>query len=266
MLRIAMTGMVIVVVTVAGRVGSALADGDPASDYLVGADVALPFPVPSAQVSAALLAQVESVYAAGYRIKVAVIATRSDLGSIPSLMGHPTVYAHFLGVELSSIYVGPLLIVMPSGFGIYDGGGSTVAEQRILAGIRVHGSRPDDLTRAADHGCRPMLKAGALKSKDHLAPIAYPQPSLGRRGQQMKLSYQIIEDSERSSVVVEVLARSVRVASFRVRLQRVLPQATYSVTWHVPKTLPVGPYRLCVSGRDGSGNQGPRSCMVVQID
>ena len=266
MLRIAMTAMVIVVVAVAGRVGPALADGDPASDYLVGANVALPFPVPSAQVSAALLAQVESVYAAGYRIKVAVIATRSDLGSITSLMGRPTEYAHFLGVELSSIYVGPLLIVMPSGFGIYDGGGSTAAEQRILAGIRVHGSRPDDLTRAATTAVALLLKAGALESKDHLAPIAYPQPSLGRRGQQMKLSYQIIEDSERSSVVVEVLARSVRVASFHVRRQRVLPQATYSVTWHVPKTLPAGPYRLCVSGRDGSGNQGPRSCMVVQID
>ncbi len=249
----------------AGRAGPALADGDPASDYLVRADVALPFPAPSTQAAAPLLAQVESVYAAGYRIKVAVIAARSDLGSIPSLFGHPTEYAHFLGVELSTIYVGPLLIVMPTGFGIYNGGGSTVTAQRVLVGIHMHGTRADDLTRAATTAVALLLKARALKSRDHLAPVAYPQRSLGKRGQPMKLNYQVIEDSERSSVAVKVLARSTRVAFIHVRLRRVLPQATYSVTWHVPQTLPKGPYTLCVSGRDGSGNQGPWSCMPIQI-
>jgi len=29
----------------------------------------------------------------------------------------------FLGLELATVYVGPLLIVMPAGFGIYDGDG-----------------------------------------------------------------------------------------------------------------------------------------------
>ena len=256
----------IVVVALAGRAGTARADGDPASDYLVRADVSLPFPVPSAQATAPLLAQVEAVYAAGYRIKVAVIATSSDLGSIPGLLGHPTAYAHFLGIELSSIYVGPLLIVMPAGFGIYDRGGSTAAEKRVLAGIRVHGARPDDLTHAAATAVAMLLKAKALRSKDRRAPIAYPQQSLGKRGRPMKLNYQVIEDSERSSVAVKVLARSIRVASFHVPLRRVLLQATYSVTWQVPKKLLAGPYRLCVSGRDGSGNQGPWSCMVIQID
>jgi hypothetical protein len=265
-LRFAMAWLVIVVVVLAGRTGTVLADGDPASDLLVGSDVALPFPVPSKQTAAPLLAQVESVYAAGHRIKVAVIATGSDLGSIPSLLGHPSVYAHFLGAELSSIYVGPLLIVMPVGFGIYDAGGSTAAEQRILKGIRVHGARADDLTRAATAAVAVLLKAGALTSKDRRAPIAYPQPSVGTRGQAMKLNYQVIEDSERSSVVVNVLTSSLRVASFRVPLQRVMPQTTYSVTWHVPQTLPEGPFKLCVSGSDASGNKGQSSCMVVQIN
>lgn len=196
-LRFALAGVVIVVVTLAGSAGTALADGDPASDLLVGADVALPFPAPSAQAAAPLLAQVESVYTAGHRIKVAVIATSSDLGSIPSLLGHPTVYAHFLGAELSSIYVGPLLIVMRAGFGIYDGGGSTAAEQRILKSIRVQGARADDLTRAATAAVGMLLKAGALKSKDHHAPIAYPQPSVGRRGQAMN-------HSQASCMVVQI--------------------------------------------------------------
>jgi hypothetical protein len=264
MLLFVVTAMALVAV-LTGLAGPALADGDPASDYLVRADVSLPFPAPSTQAAAPLLAQVESVYAAGYRIKVAVIATSSDLGSIPSLLGHPATYAHFLGVELSTIYIGPLLIVMPNGFGIYNGGESTAAAQRILAGIHMHGTRADDLTRAATTAVASLLKAGALKSKDRLAPIAYPQPSLGKRGRPMKLDYQVIEDSERSSVSIKVLARSIRVAAIHVRLRRVLPQATYSVTWHVPKTLPAGPYRLCVSGRDGSGNQGPWSCMMIQI-
>ena len=265
-MRSAGIGLVIVVVAFAGRAGMARADGDPASDYLVRVDVSLPSPGPSARASAQLLAQVEAVYAAGYRIKVAVIATAYDLGSISSLLGHPTAYAHFLGIELSSIYVGPLLIVMPAGFGIYDRGGSTAAEKRVLAGIRVHGTRPDDLTHAAAMAVAMLLKAKALQSKDRHAPIAYPQPSSGKRGRPIKLNYQVIEDSERSSIAVKVLARSVRVISFHVPLRRVLPQATYSVTWQVPKKLPAGPYRLCVSARDPSGNQSPWSCMVIQIN
>ena len=213
-----------------------------------------------------LLAHVEAVYAAGYRIKVAVIATSSDLGSIPSLLGHPTTYAHFLGIELSNIYVGPLLVVMPTGFGIYDQGGSTAAEKRLLAGIRVHGARPDDLTHAAATAVAMLLKANALQSKDRHAPIAYPQQSPGKRGRPVKLNYQVIEDSERSSVAVKVLARSIPVASFHLPMRRVLPQATYSVTWQAPKKLPAGPYRLCVSARDPSGNQSAWSCVVMQID
>lgn len=265
MIRGAMTGMVVVVVALAGHGGIALADGDPASDSLVGADVALPFPTPSAQIVAPLRAHVESVYAAGYWIKVAVIASSSDLGSVPSFLGHPTEYAHFLGVELSTLYVGPLLIVMPGGFGIYDGGGSTAAAQRILAGIHVTGTQADDLTRAATTAVTVLLKAGTLKSKDRQAPIVYPAPSPGRRGQPMKLAYQVIENSERSSVVVKVLAGSLRIASFQIPPRRVTPQTTYSVTWQVPKTLPAGPYTLCVSGRDASGNQGRRTCAGLQI-
>jgi len=43
------------------------------------------------------------------------------LGAIPSLFNKPNQYARFLGFELSAGFIGPLLIVMPSGFGIWDG-------------------------------------------------------------------------------------------------------------------------------------------------
>ena len=81
----------------------------------------------------------------------------------------------------------------------------------------------------------------------------------------MTLKYQVIEDSERSSVAVKVLAGALRVASFRIPLRRVKPQSTYSVAWRVPKTLPRGPFKLCVSARDASGNQCPWGCMIVRI-
>lgn len=71
------------------------------------------------------------------------------------------------------------MIVMPAGFGIYDGGGSTAAERRILARIRVDGGGADDLLRAATTAVGELLKERALTSKDREAPVAYPAPSLG---------------------------------------------------------------------------------------
>ena len=163
------------------------------------------------------------------------------------------------------IYVGPLLIVMPAGFGIYDGGGSIAAARRILARIRVGGGDAEHLLRAATKAVGELLEEQALTSKDREAPVAYPARSLGRRGRPMTLKYQVIEDSERSSVAVKVLAGALRVASFRIPLRRVKPQSTYSVVWRVPKTLPRGPFKLCVSARDASGNQCPWGCMIVRI-
>ena len=79
-------------------------------------------------------ARSNGVYADGNRVKVAVIATSDDLGAIPSLMNKPDDYAKFLGQELAGFYIGPLLIVMPSGWGVYDGGRSVAAENGCSAG------------------------------------------------------------------------------------------------------------------------------------
>jgi hypothetical protein len=81
--------------------------------------------------------------AAGFRVKVAVIGSQSDLGAIPSLFGKPADYAKFLGTELSLVYVGPLLIVMPAGYGIYDGSRSTAAERAVLSRLTVGGAGVD---------------------------------------------------------------------------------------------------------------------------
>ena len=103
---------------VAGLAGQAArADGDPASDVLYFQDVFLPYAKPSADAAAKLTATVASANKAGFRIKVAVIASEQDLGSVPSLFNRQDVYAHFLGVELKTFYTQRLLVVMPAGFG-----------------------------------------------------------------------------------------------------------------------------------------------------
>jgi hypothetical protein len=100
----------------------ARADGDPASDVLATQPVFLPQDanIPVAQ-QGQLTALVQDAARAGYRVRVALIATRSDLGSVTELWRQPQTYAAFLGQELSLVYRGPLLVVMPNGFGFRGG-------------------------------------------------------------------------------------------------------------------------------------------------
>ena len=102
----------------------AAADGDPASDVLLTQWAFVPYGAP---ISAPVTQQLETVIArtrkAGYPIKVAIIGSPYDLGSVSSLYGKPREYAKFLGSELTFLYHGRLLIVMPQGYGYYDGRG-----------------------------------------------------------------------------------------------------------------------------------------------
>jgi hypothetical protein len=69
-------------------------------------------------------------------VKVAVIATKEDLGAVPSLFNQPEQYAKFLGTEISFFYSGVLLVVMPAGFGVYHGGKSTSKAEAALQGAQ----------------------------------------------------------------------------------------------------------------------------------
>src|SRR5262249_7032855 len=108
--------------TAAAAAPPAPADGDPASDVLLFENVYLPAQAPSRAVSEALENIASAVYRRGDRVKVAIVYDQSDLGSIPSLYGDANGYARFLGLELGLWYAGPLLVVMPAGLGVYDGG------------------------------------------------------------------------------------------------------------------------------------------------
>lgn len=120
---------------------TSLADGDPASDVLLQQALFLPW---DAGVSTAQQGQLTVLLQAagrrGYQLRVALIASPSDLGSVTELWREPQGYAQFLGEELSLVYHGTLLVVMPNGFGLYRWSGSRVAERASLASVGVPGS------------------------------------------------------------------------------------------------------------------------------
>ena len=97
----------------------ALADGDPASDVLASQTLYVPgdggFSASETGRLSGLLAEARR---AGVPIRVAVIATQADLGSVTELWRQPQNYARFLGQELSQVYRGTLVVAMPSGFGV----------------------------------------------------------------------------------------------------------------------------------------------------
>lgn len=99
--------------------GAAWADGDPASDVLLGENVFYPYS-PAVPISAqtALNAEAAAAKRAGFPLKVALIAAPIDLGVIPELFGKPQAYASFLDKEIS--FQGPqaLLVVMATGYGV----------------------------------------------------------------------------------------------------------------------------------------------------
>ena len=122
---------------------AARADGDPASDVLATQPLFLPQDagIPTAQQGQ--LGELQQTAARdGYQIRVALIASRSDLGSVTELWRQPQTYARFLDQELSLVYRGALLVVMPNGFGFYDPASPHQPPPAALAGVRISAGGP----------------------------------------------------------------------------------------------------------------------------
>jgi hypothetical protein len=111
------------------------ADGDPASDVLAIQPLFLPQDAGIALSQQGQLSDlVRTAATDGHPVRVALVASRSDLGSVTELWRKPQTYASFLDQELSLVYHGPLLVIMPNGFGL-SGVGSSGSS--ILAGVRI---------------------------------------------------------------------------------------------------------------------------------
>ena len=129
-----------VILACASCAAVARADGDPASDYLQSNQVFLASSAPGARNAVTpaqrqLLGTVGAANRAGFGIRVAVVGSEYDLGSITELWHKPRLYARFLGLELSSVYHQRLLVVMPDGYGFFWAGHATRAAYRALARV-----------------------------------------------------------------------------------------------------------------------------------
>jgi hypothetical protein len=175
---------------------AALADGDPFSDTLAGADyVALPMTkaAPPAAEQALRVAVYRADRAGPQRIEVGVVGSPIDLGSAEALYGQPQVYAKFLAAELRASFTGTVLIVMPQGFGVVPGVGITkaAAEQVVMQAAPPASTRENDLLAAATgavDGFAAAFKAGTgATGKPPFGPnpptLAQTQPIDGGQSQ-----------------------------------------------------------------------------------
>jgi hypothetical protein len=145
--------------------GTARADGDPASDYLLGTQVFIPFDLKLPKASQQeLTSLVHDANASGYTIRVALIGSAYDMGSVTSLWRKPKPYAKFLGTELTFVYKNRLLVVMPNGFGFNRPGHSTTKEYATLSKIKI-GSGAMGLVTAAQTGVQQLATASGVTIK-----------------------------------------------------------------------------------------------------
>ncbi len=151
-LRISILALGCALAVIAPTLSPALAgaDGDPASDTLLGENVFYPYSPPvSASLQHTLDAATAAAQRSGYPIKVALIASPVDLGVIPDLFGQPQKYADFLDQEISFKAKQPLLVVMAAGYGTQGLGADGQAVAAALP--RPAGGSSDQLAAAAIH-------------------------------------------------------------------------------------------------------------------
>jgi hypothetical protein len=182
----------------------AQADGDPASDYLLGQEIFFPYDGKFSATQQTGFAQlVRAANKAGFKIRVALIASSYDMGSVTSLYLKPRTYARFLGEELSFVYKQRLLVVMRNGFGFNWPHHPSTAAYRILAKIRIGPGAPG-LLAAAQTAVQRLAAADGIK----LAPPTHVSAPAQRNSH------------DRLIVIVGVVAAILLAAAARFVLQR----------------------------------------------
>jgi hypothetical protein len=195
-------------------------------------------------------------------LKVAVISSRKDLGTVPQFLGSPGAYARLLGREIASYYLGPLLVVMPNGFGFYDGGRSVADKQRVLRGQRVGGRSAVELTATATAAVTRLKQGSTLRSKDVLRPSPILMFTRVQPGRTASLRYAIYEDGKWVAETVTVFAGERELRVVRKSFRQLVYADSQTITWTPPVPLPSGPLRFCVAARDPTGNH-KTNCLAI---
>lgn len=152
------------VVAVAVSVALALpavaqADGDPPSDFLLSQDTFVPLQhPPSLAQSKALKVAVRTARKGKVDLKVAVVGSQVDLGTVGQLWGHPDQYAPFLRKEIRFTFTGTLLVVMPAGMATSGPHAAGVLAAATAAGEPKPGDSSAQLTVTATAAAKAIGK------------------------------------------------------------------------------------------------------------
>jgi hypothetical protein len=179
----------LVLLTAIVVIPAAHADGDPASDYLLGLQSFVPPDAGFSKTDSERLTRLLSgarqgtpitgAAPGGYTIRVAVIASRYDLGSVTILDKKPRLYAHFLSQELRFVYKKRLLVVMPNGYGIARDGKPDPTEQKVLDRLpRPAATHGPELAAATERAVRALTKNAGVR----IAAVSIPAPKSSGSG------------------------------------------------------------------------------------
>jgi hypothetical protein len=160
----------------------AQADGDPCSDFLLVGSLCVPNnPRPSQPQIDRAQKTIDAAKQGGYEIRVAVIGSPTDLGSVPVFFGRPAPYAKFLDAELQSAWTGKLLVVMAAGYGVREHTKPYPAGVKELKGLPPPANgTPDALMAAATVAVRKLAASEGVKMP--AIPLAATAPSSNGSG------------------------------------------------------------------------------------
>ena len=245
---------------------AARAEGDPAAEHLQTRNMFTPYPrgVNTLPQRRLLKDSIQRVYDNHQRVRVAVIAHVEDLETFPQFFRKPRPYARFVGREIKPFYRGPLLIVMPNGFGFWDGGRPTDAAERVLSQMRIRSPKVTALIAVAAQAVDRLSRAGALAAPDTVAPRVYPEVPFGRPGTTLTIKYHVLEDSQESTEVVTVVSGSDELARMESPFKPAVYKYVHRVTWPMPKPAPRN-LEYCVVATDRSGNTSAKVCTPIKL-
>ncbi len=143
------------------------ADGDPASDTLLITNAHYPYKpnLVSRPLKNALDKMLVAAKKQKFDLRVAIIASKTDLGSVPQLFTEPQQYADLLTREITFNNKPRVLVVLPSGIGGNNLGDNAA---NALRNIAPDGTDGDSLTRTA-------ISAVAALTKANGTPVPAPQ-------------------------------------------------------------------------------------------
>jgi hypothetical protein len=161
---LARRALVVVVLVALCTPAVARANGDPASDYLLVQSIFLPFNAKiDPDASKELVDTLRAADEKGFKIKVAVIGSRYDLGTAFSLYNQAQKYAQFLGLELSFQFRDRLLVVMPNGYGVSIDGKPDPKGIRVVSALPPPGKDATQQVRAATKTIRKLAAASGVQ-------------------------------------------------------------------------------------------------------